>query len=269
MKCEDVAAAIPDHLTGEGDAALYAGVEAHMAECAPCRTEIEGLSETWARLRVLEEVRPSPALRAAFYAMLEAYPRDEEAAPPALAKRRWWSPRPWAWALRPAAALLVLGLGFALGRSSLAPRVEPAGGAAMATTNPGAAGSGPGTPLALIKDASARERLEGVAMASQVEHPNEALLNALLDTVENDSNVNVRLKAVESLFLFTHQPGIRERLTQSLARQTSPVVQIALIDLLVASREKQAAEALAQLIKNRQIRPEVREHAESGIKRLL
>ena len=74
---------------------------------------------------------------------------------------------------------------------------------------------------------------------------------------------------MESLFLFAHQPGIRERLTQSLARQTSPVVQIALIDLLVASREKQAAEALAQLIKNRQIRPEVREHAESGIKRLL
>jgi hypothetical protein len=47
------------------------------------------------------------------------------------------------------------------------------------------------------------------------------------------------------------------------------VVQIAVIDLLVASREKQAAEALARLIKDRQVRPEVRNYAESGLKRLL
>jgi hypothetical protein len=37
----------------------------------------------------------------------------------------------------------------------------------------------------------------------------------------------------------------------------------------VASREKQAAEALRQLIKDQRVRPEVREHAESGIKQLL
>ena len=33
MKCEDVAAAIPDYLTGESDTALRAGVQAHM----PCQ----------------------------------------------------------------------------------------------------------------------------------------------------------------------------------------------------------------------------------------
>jgi anti-sigma factor RsiW len=268
VKCEDVAAAIPDYLTGEGDASSRSRMQDHMAECAPCRSEIEGLSETWTRLRVLEEARPSPALRAGFYAMLEAYPRDGEEAHRAPAKRSWWSMGSWAWVLRPAAALLLLGLGFTLGRFRLVPRVGSSAGA-QAPVSAGSTGVGPRSPLALIKEASAGERLEGVALAGQVEHPDEALLNALLDTVENDPNVNVRLSAVESLFLFAHQPGIRERLTQSLDRQTSPVVQIALIDLLVASREKQAAEALAQLIKNRQIRPEVREHAEAGIKRLL
>ena len=194
MKCEDVAAAIPDYLTGEGDAPLRAGVQAHMAECAPCRTEIEGLSETWARLRVLEEARPSPALRAGFYAMLEAYPRDAEEAPPALAKRRWWSPGPWAWALRPAAATPDP-------RARVHPRALQPGPPRRARRRRRDGHGQPGSrrqragaaPLALIKDASARERLKGVALASQVEHPNEALLNALLDTVDNDSNVNVRL----------------------------------------------------------------------------
>lgn len=269
MRCEDVATAIPDYLTGEDDAASRARVQAHMAECAPCRSEIEGLSETWTRLGVLEEARPSPALRAGFYAMLEAYPRDGEEAHPAPAERPWWSTGSLAWVLRPAAAMLILVLGFTLGRWSQVSRIGPAAGAQMAQSNTGTAGTGQQSPLALIRQPSAGERLKGVALAGQVEHPDEALLNALLDMVDNDPNVNVRLSAVESLFLFARHTGIRERLTQSLARQTSPVVQIALIDLLVAGREKLAAEALAQLIKNRQIRPEVREHAESGMKRLL
>lgn len=266
MRCDEVVAAIPDYLTGELDAAARAGVQGHMAECAPCRSEIEGLSETWTRLRVLEEARPSPALRAGFYAMLEAYPRDEEGTRLTGVTRPWGQARWRAWVLRPAAAALILSLGFGLGRWSMSGRIVP-GGTEMERA--GAATAGPQTPLALIRQPSAVERLRGVTLAAQVDRPDEALVNALLDTVDNDPNVNVRLSAVESLFLFTRHPRIRERLTRSLARQTSPVVQIAIIDLLVASREKRAAEALAQLIKDRQIRPEVREHAESGMKRLL
>jgi HEAT repeat protein len=123
--------------------------------------------------------------------------------------------------------------------------------------------------LALINQTSPGERLRGVALVSQVQHPDASLVHGLLDLVDNDPNVNVRLSAVEALFLFAPHAEIRERLTRSLGKQTSPVVQIAVIDLLVASREKQAAEALRQLIKDQRVRPEVREHAESGIKQLL
>jgi HEAT repeat protein len=123
--------------------------------------------------------------------------------------------------------------------------------------------------LALINQTSAGERLRGVALVSQVRHPDPSLVNSLLDLVDGDPNVNVRLSAVEALFLFGPQAEIRERLTRSLAKQTSPLVQIAMIDLLVASREKQAAEALRRLIQDQRVRPEVREHAESGIKQLL
>lgn len=266
MKCDEIRAATPDYLTSELDAAAMGAVESHMAECASCRGELQGLSETWTRLRVLDEARPSPALRARFYTMLEAYPRDPEKEPlPLVAKRPvagWWE-----WALRPAAALLILAVGVAVGvriNGSAAPRGED-----MARMGHEIASLRQQVSLALINQTSPGERLRGVALVSQVQHPDASLVHGLLDLVDNDPNVNVRLSAVEALFLFAPHAEIRERLTRSLGKQTSPVVQIAVIDLLVASREKQAAEALRQLIKDQRVRPEVREHAESGIKQLL
>jgi predicted anti-sigma-YlaC factor YlaD len=267
VKCDEIRAATPDYLTSELDAAAMAAVKSHMAECAPCRGELQGLSETWTRLRVKDEARPSPALRARFYTMLEAYPRDPEKHLTAVAKRpvvQWWE-----WALRPAAALLILAIGVVVGvRIKSGPAGAPPG-EDMVRMSHEIASLRQQVSLALINQTSAGERLRGVALVSQVQHPDPSLVNSLLDLVDNDPNVNVRLSAVEALFLFAPHAQIRERLTQSLGKQTSPVVQIAVIDLLVASREKQAAEALGRLIKDQRVRPEVREHAESGIKQLL
>jgi predicted anti-sigma-YlaC factor YlaD len=268
VTCDEVRTSTPDYLTGELDAAAIAAILGHMAECASCRGELQGLSETWTRLRVLDDARPSPKLRARFYAMLEAYPRDAESqaprpssTPPAI---RWWE-----WALRPMAAVLILAVGVALGAYVRGGRAGVPAGEETARMSTEIASLRQQVSLALINQSSAGERLRGVALVSQVQHPDPSLVNSLLDLVDNDPNVNVRLSAVEALFLFTPRVEIRERLTQSLAKQTSPVVQIAVIDLLVASREKQAAEALSRLIKDEHVRPEVREHAESGIKQLL
>jgi hypothetical protein len=269
VNCDEVRTVTPDYLTSDLDGAVRAGVDGHLAECPSCRRELQGLSETWARLHVLEEdARPSGALRARFYSMLESYPRDPEPerglmAPPRPAVR-WWE-----WALRPAAALLILAIGVAVGT-----RIRTDGASAPAAADVARMGAEIASlrqqvSLALINQTSAGERLRGVALVSKVRHPDPSLVNSLLDLVDGDPNVNVRLSAVEALYLFAPQAEVQERLTRSLAKQVSPLVQIAVIDLLVATREKRAAEALRQLIKDDQIRPEVREHAESGIKQLL
>jgi HEAT repeats/Putative zinc-finger len=269
VNCDEVRALTPDYLTSDLDAAARAGVDGHMTECASCRAELQGLSETWTRLHVLEDdARPSGALRARFYSMLESYPRDPEKEPGAMVVDRpvvrWWG-----WALRPAAAFLILAVGVAVGTGIRTDSATTQRGAEVARMGAEIASLRQQVSLALINQTSAGERLRGVALVSKVRHPDPSLVSSLLDLVDGDPNVNVRLSAVEALFLFAPQAEVHERLTQSLAKQTSPLVQIAVIDLLVATREKRAAEALRQLIKDNQIRPEVREHAESGIKQLL
>jgi HEAT repeat protein len=55
---------------------------------------------------------------------------------------------------------------------------------------------------------------------------------------------------------------VRRGLVESLDRQTSPMVQIALIDLLVEIRDKPAGQALKDLMQESRLNPEVRERAQ-------
>ena len=123
--------------------------------------------------------------------------------------------------------------------------------------------------LSLLSQPSASDRLQGISYSTAVHNPNVKTLAALVNTLNNDPNPNVRLAAVEALYLFRNQPGVKESLLDSLAVQSSPLVQVALIDLLVEIREQRAAEALKALIKNAKLDPDVKKLAEQGIKQLI
>ncbi len=123
--------------------------------------------------------------------------------------------------------------------------------------------------LSLLSQPSASDRLQGISYSTAVRHPNVKTLAALVNTLNTDPNPNVRLAAVEALYLFRNQPGVKESLVDSLAVQSSPLVQVALIDLLVEIREQRATEALKALIQNDKLDPDVKKLAEQGIKQLI
>ena len=62
---------------------------------------------------------------------------------------------------------------------------------------------------------------------------------------------------------------MRAALTAALGRQTSPLVQIALIDLMVSLKEKHAAAALKKLLTDKKIIPEVQQRAQLGISKII
>jgi hypothetical protein len=122
--------------------------------------------------------------------------------------------------------------------------------------------------VSLLDRPSPSERLRGVSMSYGMEEPDTKMLDALLNTLDNDPNVNVRLAAVDALYLFYDYPEVKEGLIHALSKQSSPLVQVALINLMVNVRERQAAEALKMLIQDEGLTPEVREHAEQGLQQL-
>jgi hypothetical protein len=71
-----------------------------------------------------------------------------------------------------------------------------------------------------------------------VDQSDTQVLAALLHAVNHDPNVNVRLAAVDALRKFAGNPVVKGSLDQSLVKQDSPMVQLALIDFIVDTRDK-------------------------------
>jgi HEAT repeat protein len=122
--------------------------------------------------------------------------------------------------------------------------------------------------ISLLQQQSASERLRGLSWSQRVSQPDPEVLSALLQVLNYDPNVNVRLAAVDALSQFSGQQNVRQGLIQGLTRQASPLVQIALIDLLVSLHERNSVDTLKHLVKDQRLNESVKQRAEWGLKQL-
>ena len=122
--------------------------------------------------------------------------------------------------------------------------------------------------LSLLQQQSASERLKGVSWSNQLDQPGAEVLSALLGTLMHDPNVNVRLASIDALKKFGETQWVRRGVLQALEEQASPLVQIALIDLVVEMQAKESVDTLRRLTKNTALHEAVRKRAEWGIERL-
>jgi HEAT repeat protein len=86
--------------------------------------------------------------------------------------------------------------------------------------------------------------------------------------VNHDPSVNVRLAAVDALRNFNDSPVGRKGLVQALAKQDSPLVQIAILDQIVELHEKSADSAIQFLLSGQNVNPDVRQRAQWALKQL-
>jgi hypothetical protein len=265
MTCDKIQDKFADYLTGDLDETGRADVRAHIRDCAGCREDLENLTVIWAKLGVLPEEQPGGGVRTRFYTMLEEYKDKLDAASAADRPRfaDWFSFRRPAFAAAFSAFLVLAGLGAGWLLNG-----GPGGPARYAGLSREVQAMRQQVALSLLDRPSASERLQGVGYTAEVESPDETTLAALFKAVDADPNPNVRLAAVEALYLFRDRPGVRENLVRSLAVQGYPLVQVALIDILVEIREARAAEALKKLIDGGELTPEVKSRAEQGLKQI-
>ena len=268
MTCKNTQEKFVEYLTGQLSKKEREGIRAHVAECDECRRELESLTEIWTKLGVLEEERPSARLSTRFYSMLEQYKQAEEKII-RKEKKGLFSRLKNLWPRKPvfqfALTLGTLVLGLVIGNVwTIVPRqkaVNTALADEVQTTRQSLA-------VSLIDKDSASERLQGINMSHTLVEPDDKLLDKLLSTLDSDPNVNVRLAAVEALYLFHDHPKVKKGLIDSLSQQSSPMVQAALIDLMVSIRERRAVDALKSLLEEEGVNPEIKDRAEQGIKRL-
>ncbi|HET6256425.1 MAG TPA: HEAT repeat domain-containing protein [Puia sp.] len=122
--------------------------------------------------------------------------------------------------------------------------------------------------LSLLQNPSASERIRAVSYTSEIRHVNPNIAAALLATLNNDPNVNVRLTTLEALTHFVRDPVVREGLIQSILQQDSPLVQAALADVMLKLQEKRAIVPFKKLLQQKDLNGMVRTKIEQTITRL-
>lgn len=123
--------------------------------------------------------------------------------------------------------------------------------------------------LSLLEKESATDRLKAVSLSQEFEESSDAVTTALIKTLNSDENVNVRLAALEALKPYGNKSEVRQALIRSIANQESPLVQIALADLMVSLQEKSSVEEFDKLLRSNKMPGEVRNRIRKSIEVLI
>ncbi len=272
MNCDDATDKLPDWLTNDLSTTDRDAVDAHLAQCPACRQELAATRQVWQRMGSITPPEPDPEMRTRFYTMLHHFDEAERTAPESrwaswLAQfNRLWTPQ---LAGRVAFSLLLVSLGLLAGNwlpgrqstevayqqriDTLSTRVQEMREVMM---------------LSLLENPSATERLRAVSYTKEMSDANRRVIDALLTTLNNDPNVNVRLVTLEALAELANDSRVREGLVQSLTKQESPLVQVALADVMVKLQEKRSLKPLRQILRQQGVNTLVKSKIEQSIREL-
>jgi anti-sigma factor RsiW len=220
-------------------------LEAHLSGCPACRAEADALSALWSDMRDVDDDVPHERMRARFHAALAAYEAHARSSAVEQWIERFWPQRP----------ILQMGLAAALAVAGvlMGQRLPSSTDAELAELRADVRTVG----LALLDHQSASERLLGISY-SRVD--SAQAVNALLERVQYDENLNVRLAAVEALRARLDLPEVGEGLAAALERQDSPLLQVTVADALLESGGSDALAAVRRMLTREELDPGVREY---------
>ena len=270
MSCDKFREEIPQCLAGRLESEEREELIAHLEVCSACRADMAEIGTVWRGLESLPVPEPDPTMRVRFVEVLEAYQagmeqgRARSAAP---VNRPWWMAGWWpakaVW--QTAMALLLVGAGGFGGHYLARPRTATPEIAQLQSQVENLRQT---VALSMLRDQSSSSRIRGVTYATQVQQPDQQIEQALLYTVNHDGNVNVRLRAVDALENLATRSDIQRALVDALPLQDSPLVEVALIDVLTEVNDKSALPALRTLVQDPKTDDAVRQKAAASIRKI-
>jgi len=257
-------------LSGEMTAEESQRFQAHITTCSECRNELEMEKRLF---RLLDEM-PVPQLtdqvRPRFNNMLDEYKKKSGLAWSwrTVVNRisQLWAPQT---GQRLAYAILLLLTGGAAGYMINHRSVENTNQQQITQLSMQLQEMRQNFSVALLENNSATERIRGVAYAGEMTDANKQVIQALLATLNNDPNVNVRLVTLEALIKFADEPGVRIGLVQSIENQDSPLMQAAIADAMVRLQEKRSVGSLQDLLKKKALNEMVKQRVAQCIQKLI
>ena len=252
-----------EHLSGNLSAGDAVKLKDHLAACSDCSVKYTELEKIYQLTAELPELDPpvTPGIKSGYSAqdhnLLSAGTR---------AGSRIHVRRTVYAAAGIAAAVIMFFAGFLTGRNQAAVKLENEQIAALQaevreTKNL--------MIVNMLQQESASKRLMAVNYAENLDLLLPETVDALLNSLSNDRNVNVRLATLGTLSRFSYDEKIRTELLKAFDRESEPLLQLNMINLMVLLNEKSSAEILQKLVADEHTSEMVREQARKGLNVLL
>jgi hypothetical protein len=274
MNCDDITLLLPDFESGSLSAADMRRVREHLAMCPACTEELA--LQRQLDLAIKQEHAPEPGahMHASFRAWLET---EARANPAPLAGRQtiirvsFWNHPATVSGVVAIAACAVFACGLIVGsRTGAASREQLASqqhAVELAMLREQVDSMRQTVSWSVLQQPDAGDRLRTVrALAAADDGP--AGVIQLLSVLAFDDNGQVRECAVQALHRYADRPSVRTAVARALVRETSPTVQLAMIDLLATTRDAESTTALETLVRNENQNPFVREAATCVLTRM-
>lgn len=123
--------------------------------------------------------------------------------------------------------------------------------------------------LSLLEKESATDRLRAVSLTDEMQEASTAVTGALITTLNKDVNINVRLAALEALKPYVGDSSVRMALVKSITHQESPLIQVALAELMAAIQEKNAVKEFEKVLERNDTPEEVKKRIQKNLEVLI
>lgn len=123
--------------------------------------------------------------------------------------------------------------------------------------------------LSQLRKESPSERIMATYEFKKLDSASDEILDALINSFQNDDNANVRNAAAEALYKFGNHDKVRKAFINGLTNQTDPILQIKLIEMLVRLDEKRALPKFQEMMQEESQMKVVKQKAAQGIGKLL
>ena len=255
MKCEEVKINLPEYIDQRLDEKIAEAIGLHLESCEECNDLHKELKIFLDFTDNVDDIEPPPGMKAEFLKMMET---EMPQKPKVVVMVPSW--------LKVAAilifALLTYETGYYLGSEKGDEKLKALEVALNHTKQQ--------VSLASLQDFTGPQKIEAVYNISQSGQTGDALIDALVNTMNTDKNVNVRLAAINALTgMIGKNQRVKNELIRSLSLQNNPLLQISLIQVLTESGVKEAKDEIESMSRNEKTDEKVKAFAKDMIKIII
>lgn len=238
-------------------------VENHLTSCENCRNEYEHAKQFLHTINDIEDEQPSANLSMKFNQLLEEEKENQRQESNQFTDQKQNNYKFGEFLKYAAAILIIFGLGFLLGKNLPSTNDQSM---MIASLQSDLNNMKQNLTMATLKQPTSSQRLKAVNLLEEHSQADDKVLSTLVQTLQSDANVNVRMAAANALVKFSNDPLVKNAFLEALKNQKEPSLQITLINILVNLQDERAKDLLQDILNEENNLPVVKELAREGIK---